>query len=72
MISLPFLWAKSIIERGVNLNVIWLYFLEVVLLDFVQSRAPYRCCSIVCLRFQVVQIKPVDWKMNAKNVINYN
>ena len=28
------------------------------------------CCSIVCLRFQVVQIKQADWKMSTKDVNN--
>ena len=29
------------------------------------------CCSRVCLRFQVVQIKHVDCKMGTKNVSDY-
>ena len=28
-------------------------------------------CSIVCLRFEVVQMKQVDWKMSTKNVNSY-
>ena len=28
-------------------------------------------CSIVCLRFKVVQIKQVDSEMSTKNVSNY-
>ena len=42
------------------------------LFDFVHSHARCRCCSIVCLRFQDVQIKQVDCKMNTENVNNYN
>ena len=38
---------------------------------FVRSHARCDCCSIVCLRFQVVQIKQVDCKMSNKNVNNY-
>ena len=29
------------------------------------------CCFIVCLRFQVVQIKQVDCNMSTKNANNY-
>ena len=36
--------------------------------DFVCSIAPCGCCSIVCLRFQVVRIKQIDCKMSTKNV----
>ena len=39
--------------------------------DFVHSHARCRCSFIVCLRFQVVQIKQVDCKISAKNVNNY-
>ena len=40
-------------------------------LNFVHSHARYRSCSIVCLRFQVVQIEQVDCKMSTKNVNYY-
>ena len=36
------------------------------LFDFVHSYARYACCSIVYLRFQVMQIKQVDCKMSTK------
>ena len=39
--------------------------------DFIRSHAQCGCYSIVCLRFQVVQIKQVDCKMSTKNVNNY-
>ena len=39
--------------------------------DFVHSHARLVCCSIVCLRFHVVQKKQVDCKMSTKNVNNY-
>ena len=48
---------KSNNRTRINLNVTWL--------DFVISHVRCGCCSIVCLRFQVVQIKQVDCKMNA-------
>ena len=35
--------------------------------DFVRSHTWCGCCSIVCLRFHVAQIKQVDWKMSTKN-----
>ena len=35
--------------------------------DFVRSHARCGCCSIVCLRFHVVQIKQADCKMSTKN-----
>ena len=34
--------------------------------DFVHSHARCGCCSIVFLRFQVIQIKQVDCKMSTK------
>ena len=37
---------------------------------FVRSHAPCGCCSIACLRFQVVKIKQVDCKMSTKNANN--
>ena len=40
--------------------------------DFVHSHAQCSCCSIVCLRFQVVQIKQVDNKMSTKMWIIIN
>ena len=39
--------------------------------DFVHSHSRWGCCSIVCLRFQDVQIKQVDCKVNTKIVNNY-
>ena len=39
--------------------------------DFVHSHARCGYCSIVYLRFQVVQIKQIDCKMSTKNVNNY-
>ena len=34
--------------------------------DFVHSHARCGCCSIVCLRFQVMQINQVDSKISTK------
>ena len=39
--------------------------------DFVRLHVRCGSCSIVCLRFQVMQIKQVDCKMSTKNVNNY-
>ena len=39
--------------------------------DFVRSHVQCGCCYIICLRFQVVQIKQVDYKMSTINVTNY-
>ena len=38
---------------------------------FVRSHLWCGCCSIVCLHFQVLQIKKVDCKMSTKNMNNY-
>ena len=51
--------------RNLSLNETWLGF------NFVRSHARCGCCSIVCLRLQVVQIKQVDCNMSAKNVNNF-
>ena len=45
-----------------------LFFLVLFSFDFVHSHALCDCCSIVCLRFQVTQIKQVDYKMSLKKV----
>ena len=63
------LWANWNNKRLVNLKMTWLGLL--FFFDFVCSQARYGCCSILCLRFQVVQIKKVDCKMGTKNVNNY-
>ena len=59
MIPLHCLWAKSNNRtRGqfeYDVTLFWVF-----LFDFVQSRARCGCCSIVCLRFQDVQIKQAD------------
>ena len=36
------------------------------LFDFVHSHARCSCCSVTCLRFQVIQIKQGDCKMSTK------
>ena len=63
------LWANWNNKRLVNLKLSWLGLF--FFFDFVCSQARYGCCSILCLRFQVVQIKKVDCKMGTKNVNNY-
>ena len=69
IIPLHCLWAKSNNRtRGqFECDVTWFCFC----FDFVRSEARCCCCSIVCLRFKVVQVKQIDWKMNTKNMNNY-
>ena len=63
MIALHCLWAKSNNRtRGHFEYEVALFFL--FLFGFVNARCG--CCSTVCLRFQVMQIKQVDCKMNTK------
>ena len=57
------------IERVVNFNVTWLSFVFVLILFVHNTRCG--CCSIACLRFQVVEIKQVYCKMSPKNMNNY-
>ena len=64
-IPLHCLWAKlNNRTRGQFEYDVTLVFL--FLLDFVHSHARCGCCSIVCLRFQVMPIKQVDCKMSTK------
>ena len=67
MIPLHCLWAKSLTPGQFERDLTWFYFC----FDFVRSHERCGCCSIVCLRFQVVQIKQVDCKMTTKNVNNH-
>ena len=68
MIPLHCLWAKSNNRTGGQFEYdVTLVFL--FLFDFVHSDARCGCCSIVCLRFQVMQIKQVDFKMSTKKTI---
>ena len=69
MIKLHGLWVKANNStRGqLECDVNWFCFC----FEFVCSYALCGCWSVVCLRFQVVQIKQVDWKMSTKNVNNY-
>ena len=63
------LWVKSNNrKRGqFECDVTWFSFC----FDYVQSHARCGYFSIICLRFQVVQIKQVDCKLSTKNVNNY-
>ena len=58
------------IGHVVNLNMTWLYFILYIsfLFNFVDPHTRARCCSIVCLRFQVMQIKQVDCKISTKKI----
>ena len=69
IIPLYCLWAKlNNRTRGQSkCDVTWFCFC----FDFVRSHARCGCCSRVCLRFQVVQIKKVECKMSTKNMNNY-
>ena len=51
-------------QQVINLNVMCFCF------DFIRSHAWYGCCFIICLCFQVVQIKQVNCQMSTKNVNN--
>ena len=64
MIPLQFLRTKSNNRTcsEFECDVTWLCFY----FDFVRSHARCSCCSIVCLRFQVVQIKQVNCKLSTK------
>ena len=55
IIPLHCLWTKSNNRRRgqFECNVTWFYFC----FDFVRSHTRCGCCSIVCLRFQLVQLK---------------
>ena len=61
------LWAKLNNETRGQLECDMTYFC----FNFIHLHARCGCCSIVCLRFQVVQIKQVDCKVSTKNVNNY-
>ena len=69
MIPLHCLWAKSNnrTHGQFECDVTWFWFC----FDFVRSHARCGCCFIVCLRFQVVQIKHADCKISTKNVNDY-
>ena len=70
IILLHCLWAKSNNRtRGqFECDVTWFCFC----FHFVRSYARSGCCSVVCLRFQVVQIKQVDCKWVLKMWIIIN
>ena len=59
-------WNNRILGQF-ECDVTWFCFC----FDFVCSYARYSCCFIVCLRFEVAQMKQVDCKMSTKNVNNY-
>ena len=63
MIPLHCLWAKS------NNRTCGQFECDVTWFRFCFDSV--RCFSIVCLRFQVVQMKQVDCKMSTKNASNY-
>ena len=48
-------------------NVTWFYFCFNLVCSYVRCG----CCSMVYLRFQLLQIRQVDCKMITKNVSNY-
>ena len=69
MIPLHCLWAKSNnrTRSQSECDVTWFR----ICFDFVRSYARCSCFAIVCLSFQVVQIKQVDCKMSTKHKSNY-
>ena len=67
MIPLLCLWAKSNNRKRGHFEYDAALFIFLFLFDFVHSsHARWGCCSIVCLRFQAMQIKQVDCKMSTK------
>ena len=68
MILLQCLLAKSnnITLDQFEYDVIFFVVVCLLLFDFVHSHAWCGFCSIVCLRFQVMQTKRVDCKMSTK------
>ena len=70
LISLRYLWAKSKnrVRGQFECDVAWFCFW----FDFVGSNAQCSCCSTVCLRFQVVQIKQLvaKWALKIWIIIN--
>ena len=68
MIPLHCFWAKSNNRKRDKCERDVLSF--VFCFVFVRSHARCGCCSIVCLRFQVIQIKKFDCKMSTKDVNN--
>ena len=68
IIPLHYLWAKSNNRmRGqFHCDATWFCFC----FDFVHSHTRWGCCSIVCLSFQVVQIKLIDCKLSTLLCLN--
>ena len=66
MIPLHCLWAESNKRTRGQFEYGVIFF--VCLFDFVHSHAPCGCCSIVCLRFQVMETKQTDCKMSTKKI----
>ena len=65
MIPLHCLWLNRKIERVVILKMTWFYFFSYFyLILLIQMLCG--CCSIVCLRLQVMQAKQVDCKISTK------
>ena len=71
MIPLHYLCAKSNYRTRGQFECDVTLFLFCFCFDFVSSHGRCSCYSIVCLRFQDVQIKQFDCKMITKNVNNY-
>ena len=68
MIPLQCLWGSNNGKRGqFECEVTWFC----LCFGFFRSHALCGCCSIVCLHFQVLQIKQADSKLRTKNVNNY-
>ena len=68
MISSHCLWAKlNNRTRGqFECDLTWFCFC----FDFFRSHTLYGCCTLICLRFQVVQIKQVDFKLSTLMCLN--
>ena len=66
LIPLHCLWVKSNNRMRGQFECDVILFL--LLFGFVHSHVRCGCCSIVCLRFQLRQIKQVHCKMSTKNL----
>ena len=72
LLSLHCFWTKSKNEWSVWMWRDFIIIFVLFLFDFVYSQCTVGCCSIVCLRLQVMQIKQVESKMSKKHFFKKN
>ena len=66
--TIALLWAKSN-SRSCDQFECDVTFLLLLLFDFVHSDVRCGCCSIICLRFEVMKKKQFDCKMSTKKTL---